>query len=264
MPVDIRFISWPVAVQLGALVCTLLFLSIVGAVSFRLLRRTRGIAPSSETVTLILGIYGAIYGALLAFVIVIAWDDLNAAKARVDSEAASLTAVARDADFLPSDVRNRISNDIKEYLNYTVTTEWREMKLGKVPNTSNPHLEHILLTLKKYNPANEREVADYRRIRSDLTTTVSDRRARIGDSGEQLPPLLRYFIFGGAICVVLLACWYSVASIIEQAVLLTAVSVLLASSLLIILQLNHPFVGEISVSPDAFYRGTLSRYMGHE
>ncbi|WP_432021372.1 hypothetical protein [Streptomyces sp. 1222.5] len=261
MPVDVRFLSWPAAVQLLVLIGIFFLLSSAGAVAFRYLRGRSGSAPSNETITVILGIYGAIYGALLAFVIVIAWDDLNAAKGRVDAEAASLAAVARDAEFLPAETRERISGDMKEYLTYTVNVEWNKMRMGKVPSASNPNLNDMLATLRKYKPTSAREIADYQRMRTDLTSTIGDRRARIGDSGEQLPDLLRYFIFGGAICVILLCCCFSVSSVFEQAVLLAAVSVLLASSLLVVVGLNHPFVGDISVSPEAYYRGILSQYL---
>ncbi|MFG2639036.1 hypothetical protein ACGFX8_35990 [Streptomyces sp. NPDC048362] len=260
MPVDVQILKWPSIALFAALIGAFLLISAAGAAGFRKLRRGRDVSPSNETVALVLGIYGAIYGVLLAFVVVIAWDDLSTAEGRVDAESASLASIVRDAEFFPAGVRDSISRDMKGYLKNVINVEWVEMGQGKVPSASNPYLEDILATLKDYRPSNAREVADYESIRTDLTSAISDRRDRIGYSGEQLPPLLQYFILGGAVSVVLLACCYTPRGRLDQVVLLTSVSVLLAASLLIVLGLNHPFAGDISVSPDAYYRGVLSQY----
>ncbi|MGY4967369.1 bestrophin-like domain [Streptomyces sp. 900105245] len=264
MPLDVQILTWPPLALLIALLSGFLLIAAAGATICRKLRNDGDTTPSGETIALILSIYGAIYGVLLAFVVVIAWDDLNKAEDQVDAESASLAAVVRDADFLPADVRNHIATDMKKYLDHILNTEWVEMKQGRVPSASNSYLDGMLTTLKGYKPNSEREVADYERIRADLTTAIARHRDRIAYSDEQLPPLLQYFIFGGAISVILLACWYRPKDRLDQLILLTSICVLLASSLLIVLGLNHPFTGDISVAPDAYYRGILSQYISRQ
>ncbi|WP_432021521.1 hypothetical protein [Streptomyces sp. 1222.5] len=260
MPVDIRILGWPVAVQFAAFMAAFLLIAAIGILVSEKLRKNKETYPSGETIALILGVYGAIYGVLLAFVIVIAWEDLDTASSRVDMESAALASVVRDSQFFPAPVRDAISDDMNRYVDHTVNTEFKEMSNGFVPSASNPALEEIFTTLKGFTPRNASEVAAYEQILTNLNSAIADRRARIGDSEDHLPPLLQYFIFGGALCVIVLASLYKPKSMFDRVMVLVSISALLAASLLVVIGLNRPFSGDISVSPDAFYRGILAQY----
>ncbi|MFG2639225.1 hypothetical protein ACGFX8_37270 [Streptomyces sp. NPDC048362] len=239
---------------------TFLAIAAIGVLASEKLRKNKQVSPSGETIALILGVYGAIYGVLLAFVIVIAWEDLSTAKSRVDMESAALASVVRDSQFFTPPVRNAISGDMDRYVDHTVEVEWKQMSSGVVPSASNPALESIFSTLKGYTPRNASEVAAYEQILTNLNDAIADRRARIGDSEDRLPPLLQYFIFGGAVCVIMLASLYKPKSVFDRVMVLVSITALLAASLLVVIGLNRPFTGDISVSPDAFYRGILAQY----
>ncbi|MFG2638635.1 hypothetical protein ACGFX8_33480 [Streptomyces sp. NPDC048362] len=260
MSIDVQILEWPTVVQFIVFTGGFLLIAMISAIAFRWLSNFKGIEPSSETLALILGVYGAIYGVLLAFVIVIAWEDLNAASSRVTMESAALASVVRDASFFPVSVRDEISHEMRDYIDYTVNVEWRDMRKGRAPRASNPSLDDMLATVRSYTPDNTRGTVAYERMLTDLNTATTERRGRIGESQQHLPQLLQWFIFGGAICVVLLAAGYRPKSILDQVLLLGSLSLLLSSSLLIVLGLNHPFSGDISVSPDSYYSGILAQY----
>ncbi|MGY4967398.1 bestrophin-like domain [Streptomyces sp. 900105245] len=256
---DIELLHWPVIVQFIVFTGGFLVISVLGAAFFRWIAKDSQ-SPSGEVVAVTLGVYGAIYGVLLAFVIVTAWEELQVASAGVGDEAASMASIVRDAEFFPRNVRDDLRAEVKEYLHYTINVEWKDMQKGEPPHNSNPAIENLFTTVRDNPPADPKYAPAYERILTDLNSVISNRRDRIENSEENVPALLQLFIFGGAVCVILLACMYRTKNFLDQAVLLTSISILLASSLLMAVALNHPFIGDISVSPADFYRGILAQF----
>src|SRR5688500_1690182 len=87
-------------------------------VALRLVRR-RNLVKDEDSVSLsgTLEVVGAIYGIVLAFVIVLMWQSIDTARDAVSDEASSLAQFAIDIRVLPPEDRVRVEESLSGYLN---------------------------------------------------------------------------------------------------------------------------------------------------
>ncbi|MGY4967319.1 bestrophin-like domain [Streptomyces sp. 900105245] len=83
--------------------------------------------------------------------------------------------------------------------------EWKQMGNGNPPIATSPSVEKMFAAVRSNPPNNPQDRPAYERILTDLSTVIANRRDRIENSEENMPALLQFFIFGGAVCVFLLA-----------------------------------------------------------
>lgn len=72
----------------------------------------------------VLELFGAIYGIVLAFVIVTLWTDLEQVQAVVTSEATDLAVISRNAHGFPDDVQQKLDRAIGDYVHAIVEDAW--------------------------------------------------------------------------------------------------------------------------------------------
>ncbi|MEV4442141.1 hypothetical protein AB0K09_24670 [Streptomyces sp. NPDC049577] len=215
----------------------------------------------NETIGVVLGIYGAIYGIILAFVIVAEWEALGAARTNVATEATQTAEVLRDASAFPAEQRHRISAAIDAYVHAIVEQQWPRMRAGNPdPDLTNPQITRIYRAFQGYEPVTEGQKAYYSQAISNLGGVAAARRSRIATSQEQLPVLLTALVYGGALVVIPLTWVYGMRSIRVQLVFVSAVAALIGVSVLLVLTLDRPFSGDLTISPAPFKEGILAQY----
>ncbi|CAM5647525.1 hypothetical protein SNARM312S_00874 [Streptomyces narbonensis] len=106
-------------------------LAVVGSVLLR--RRYPSLAEGehNDMVGVTLGMFGAIYGIILAFVIVTLWTQLESTQTIVATEATDMALIARDAAAFPPDVRARLDTALRAYVHAVVEDQWPLMREGR-------------------------------------------------------------------------------------------------------------------------------------
>src|SRR5215471_14906427 len=117
----------------------LLFLLIVGGsvglvwIGTVLLRR-RTTAPKddrhNEVAGFIFAAVGVLYAVLLAFTVIIVWEQYLAAESAVSQEAAALITVAHDTSSFPEPARSQVHDQLRAYAQFVINDEWRTMDEG--------------------------------------------------------------------------------------------------------------------------------------
>jgi Protein of unknown function (DUF4239) len=77
-----------------------------------------------------LNVVAAVFGLLLAFVIVIAYQNFLGAQANVSQEGDALASIVRDSDAFPEPGRANVHRAVGAYVRAVVTDEWPEMRNG--------------------------------------------------------------------------------------------------------------------------------------
>src|SRR5262245_59768315 len=67
---------------------------------------------------------GIIFGLFVAFVAAQVWNDVDRAKAAVNSEVSALRAVILFSDIFPEESRTRLHALVRRYITHTATLEW--------------------------------------------------------------------------------------------------------------------------------------------
>ncbi|MFB7241969.1 hypothetical protein CW362_06730 [Streptomyces populi] len=236
-------------------------LSVGGSVLLR--RRYPSVARGehNDMVGVTLGMFGAIYGIILAFVIVTLWTQLEDTQTIVATEATDAALITRDAAAFPAPVRARLDSAVSGYVHAVVEDQWPRMRAGDPSyGATETHLRAAFQALQDYDPKSPSKQVFYEEAVTRLNDVASQRRARITMARQELPPLLQVLAFGGALVLVPLTFLYGMRKLRVQLLFVASVAGLVGFSLLLVFVLDRPFAGELSVSPAPYREGALAQY----
>ncbi|MEU6373586.1 DUF4239 domain-containing protein [Streptomyces sp. NPDC046909] len=217
----------------------------------------------NDMVGVTLGMFGAIYGIILAFVIVTLWTQVEDTQTIVATEATDAALIARDAAAFPSPVHARLDSALSGYVHAVVEDQWPRMREGRPSyGATETHLRAAYQVLQTYDPKDDREQIFYEQAVGHLDDVATQRRARITMARQELPVLLQTLAFGGALVLVALTFLYGLRKLRVQILFVASVAGLVGFSLLLVVVLDRPFAGDLSVSPDPYREGALSQYWG--
>ncbi|WP_145886539.1 DUF4239 domain-containing protein [Streptomyces sp. BK340] len=211
----------------------------------------------------VLELFGAIYGIVLAFVIVTLWTELEQVQVVVTSEATDLAVISRNAHAFPDEVQKKLDQAIGGYVHAVVEDAWPLMRNGKNSlSATSGKLEALYGVLQDYNPKSNSEQAFYDKSVERLNDITEQRRTRILAATQRLPILLQVLTYGGALVVIMITLLYGVENLKVELLFVGSIALLVGLSLTLVLVLDHPFAGEVSVSPRPFMEGQLRKYWG--
>ena len=195
-----------------------------------------------------------LYAVLLAFVVIIAWQQFNTTDIRVHREADELSNLFRAAQAFPTPVQDAMFEAVRGYARAVIEEEWSDMGRG----TENPrawqayeHLWQIVRTLEPHSPA---EINWHATMLQSLMTLNDCRRDRLADSRAVLPKVLWVALLSGGVINLGYTYLFGVKSLTVHLVITMAPTAMTTLLLLVILILDHPFAGSFRVEPEPFVR----------
>ncbi|MFD0372461.1 DUF4239 domain-containing protein [Streptomyces sp. NPDC059071] len=236
-------------------------LAVAGSVVMRRRYPSLSGGEHNDMVGVTLGMFGAIYGIILAFVIVTLWTQLENTQTIVAAEATDAALIARDAAAFPPPVRAGVDAALSDYVHSVVEDQWPRMRAGEPSHGATANkLQSVYDVLQAYEPKTAREEVFYEEAVGHLDDVASQRRARLTMAEQQLPPLLQVLAFGGALVLIPLTFLYGMRKLRIQLLFVASVAALIGFSLLLVVVLDRPFAGELSVTPAPYKEGALARY----
>ncbi|MEU7551658.1 DUF4239 domain-containing protein [Streptomyces sp. NPDC044571] len=236
-------------------------LAVIGSLAAR--RRFPHLAGGehNEMVGVALGMFGAIYGIILAFVVVTLWTQLENTQTTVATEATDLALVVRSAEAFPAADRARVDRAVGDYVHAVVDIQWPLMRAGHPSYEATAEQTHALYkALQAYEPAGARNETFYGEAAERINDVAAQRRARVTMAETSLPVLLQVLVYGGALVILPLTFLFGLRSLKMQLLFVSAVAALIGFSLLLVMVLDRPFAGELSVSPAPYREGALSQF----
>lgn len=208
---------------------------------------------NNEFVGFTYAIFGLIYGVLLAFTIITTWERFSRTEQLVMNEAATLSKIWRYSEAFSPNIRAEIQHLLLDYTQSVITDEWPEMaRHGRAHPLTQQKYEVLWKLSYIIHPENKNQeafLADYLERMSELSTS---RRLRIMYSRSEVNPILLIVIFSGAFPSVIFTFLFSTKHGWVHVVVSSFITGLIGMSLLVLLSLQYPFTGDVSVSPDAF------------
>ncbi|WP_327072245.1 DUF4239 domain-containing protein [Kitasatospora purpeofusca] len=215
----------------------------------------------NEMVGTTLGMFGAIYGIILAFVIVTLWTQLDTATTIVASESTAAASLVRDARAFPQTEQEKINAAVGTYVHGVVDIQWPQMRNGSPDyKATEARLQAVYDAVQSYEPQTNSEQSYYDQATANLDTLVTQRRARITMATQELPILLQILVYGGALIIIPLTLLFGVRSKRIQILFVASVAGLIGFSILLTLVMDRPFAGDLSVSPAPYKSGALAQF----
>jgi Protein of unknown function (DUF4239) len=214
----------------------------------------------NDVAGVILGVLAAIYGIVLAFVIVTLFEDFNKAGSDVRTEATALSKVYRDSRAFAPPAAQRVRVAVGDYIYVVQHDEWPAMAHGRESDAAWSALASIYAALRTYEPVTESQKVFYTETVARVNDVTGARRERLNDNEESLPLTFEILLVGGAVLLLGFTFFFGMRSARMHAGMVMAVAVLLGFNLLLALVLDFPFSGKVVVSNQAFTEGGLASF----
>jgi hypothetical protein len=208
----------------------------------------------NELAGFIVGPISVTYAVLLAFIAVATWESFSHAEQIVDLEADYVGSIYRDTQGLPPDMGAGIRNDARQYIRTVIDDEWPLQQAGKTPNQAWEPLRRLHSAIVTLQSVNLGEAV----IQAELLRTLNDiyraRASRLSAVQGHVPEVIWWIIFFGGAVVIGFTYLFGFDDFRMHLVMTAAVAISLALVVVLIVALDWPFRGEVSVSPGAFVK----------
>jgi len=234
-----------------AIVAISIGVALGGLVLVRRSVELRSLESHHDVAGFVLAVVGVVYAVLLAFVVVVTWEQFEDARATADTEASLVGSLYRDSFALDTGgARLRVA--LEGYADSVVDDEWPEMSENQreSPRTD-AALNSVWTAIRAAEPKGDGSTVFYDEAVSRLLDATQDRRTRLLHSGNSLPaPVWWVLIFGAVICVAF-TYLFGVERFKAQAIIVGALAGTIGLVLFLILALDLPFTGDVGVGPTA-------------
>jgi hypothetical protein len=250
--------STPVAAVL--IVAGSALLGLLGLMAVRRWRPVAQRAGDNDVVGVFLSVVGALYGILLAFVVVTVWSDFADASTMTQAEAADASGLMREAGAYPAESRREIRGLMLTYVR-EVVDEWEVLGEGRHSESANRAFDDLWRAYSRFEPRGERESAWYSQSISALDELGEDRERRVIASRGTLPGVMWMLLILGLVVTVAFTWLFQMERRVTHAISVGAIAVVTGFVLFLVYALQHPFSGDISITPDPFIE-VLSDWRG--
>ena len=216
----------------------------------------------NDVAGVILGVLAAIYGIVLALVIVSLFDDFHKTKSDIRTEAGALEMVYRDSRGFSPPVADAIKQHVSDYIAIVQTQEWRDLSHGRENEQAWNELDGLYTLLQNYQPTTISQRVFYTEVVQRVNDLMAARRERLNDAEEGIPSTFAVLILFGAFLTLGFTFLFGVKDFRLHSAMAIAVAILIGFNLLVALELDYPFSGQLSVSSSPYSSGALAEFAG--
>ncbi len=215
-------------------------------------RRNRLATGHNGALSPFLTCVGLVYGALLGFTIVVAWEQFSSAEANVSNEASTLTTMYRQTVGMPVPEQTRMRQLLRNYTTAVAGPEWEKaVRDGGGTESARDALNEMYRVLGSEQSSVDSNPISQRFL-DKVDALASVRNQRILDAQPRIPGLLWTGLLFGGVVLVALGGFMSLGSTRAHLLLLSAVAVLLGLLLFVVYWLDHPFGNHLGVTSEPF------------
>jgi hypothetical protein len=233
-----------------ALVCAII--AVVGFYAVQRYVPSLSDDSNNELVRICSSLTSALYGLLLAFVVVTAWQNYSNASTHIEDEISALSNVMRDSGGLPDEVRVPVREDTLRYAQLVVDREWASLEHGDPDLASRKMYESIWDRLYRYEPRTDAQGTFFGSVVDRMNDVGRARRLRIYSSRSDVPSLLWWLIVVGGAMTVFLLYLYRAGKVRTQAIMIGVVAGFIGFVVFLIFTLDNPFARDLKLSTQPF------------
>jgi Protein of unknown function (DUF4239) len=205
----------------------------------------------NETVGDFMQYFGVIYGLLLGLLAVATYQNYSEVEKTVGNEASSLAALYRDVSGYPEPKRSELEALLRDYTRYVIDEAWPLQRKGIVPPGAVKKVAAFQASLVGFEPQTKSQETLHEAALKQFNTFYEYRRARLYSVTTGIPAVMWYTVAVGALINIFLLLLFDLRLGIHL-MLGGILSFFLATLISLIVLMDHPFRGEMSVSPAAF------------
>jgi Protein of unknown function (DUF4239) len=195
------------------------------------------------------------YAVLLAFIAIAAWENLEKASDGVGKEAVLAEALYLDAQGLADKTTvSELRTQLRHYIKTVADREWPEQQAGHRSDAAEPDLRRIRMTLAALEPKTSGDAIVMQELLRGLNALFDTYHARLEAAEGHIPSSVWWVIAFLGVLTVGFTAFLGMRSFWVHFVLLAGFTTTIIIVVTLIVQLDYPFRGNISVSAEPFDR----------
>jgi len=209
------------------------------------------------------GVFGVLatgYAVFAGFVIFLAFTTYDQSRNGGESEALLVAQQFETAQFLPAEIKGRLSGELVCYARYVVEQEWPQLESGNAGDALNPWGVALFRTLQATEPRAASEQAAYSKWLDQTSDREEGRRDRIHGAANVIPDSLWVVLIVSAVIIFVFMLFFAdrAEGPVTQAMLMGSVAAVLTVTLLTIRALDSPYQAGLGQLQPAAMERTLT------
>jgi Protein of unknown function (DUF4239) len=199
---------------------------------------------------------GVTYAVLLAFVVLVVWVEYNNVQINVENESSIAWVLYRSTEEYPNpEVSQRMQQALATYAQVVLAEHRQITDLAKPRAVSGFSVtwHPIAEMLAKADPANIHEQAIYSLVLNSLTELTKYRNLRLYAAEEELPSAIWIAMIAGAIITIGFTYLFGTENIWAHLSIIALLGAMIAIIMYVVIELDHPFLGAVSIKPPHAY-----------
>lgn len=197
---------------------------------------------------------GTIYAVLLAFMVVVSWENFDITTRNIEREANYIGDLYRDSEAFSPEFKASVRSSLDKYVDAIVNEEWPLLAKGE----RSMHVQDISTGIWKlyaaYRPGNETEKIFFEESVRRLNDAGELRRQRILDAQSGIPGALWLVLITGGLVTVFYTCFFGTENFGAHLLMTSMLTAVIAFIFFTVLAFDFPFTGSVRVSPQPFVR----------
>ena len=236
-------------------VAALIFLLCIAGV-FLLVKRNKYLQRFSIDLDIGGIIYGgivAVYSILLAFIVVIVWEQYQNTGDRIQEESSKVFNLYRASYAFPdSTTGKKIRTTVIAYVNSVVDNEFPAMEHDTTSSLTQHKYNQVWDMIYSIRPNTENEKIWYASMVTSVNQFGEARIIRISDIDPSLPPLMWNILLAGGAIIILFAILFKTNNNSAHFLKILMFSIVIVFNLMLVNLLDHPYKGLLKIEPSAF------------
>ena len=207
----------------------------------------------NDVITSIFNKAGTIIGIMMAFVVVILWQDYHKAMDNALKEGTEALGLYRDLIIYPNVKQAEIArNSLVNFVKLVINDEYPAMVKMKISQKTEHAMNTLRNDIENIKPQKLQEQILYARILNDLDDLCKLRHDRLSEMDSSLPGIVWAALIVGAFIAILFAILLGAERFWLHALLVSMLAIIIATAFYLIIELDYPFMGELSAKPTSY------------
>ncbi|WHT17239.1 DUF4239 domain-containing protein [Crossiella sp. CA-258035] len=195
---------------------------------------------------------GAFYAILVAFVVVAVWEDMEAAKKNTYAEANALPGLYFASTAFSDKDKAAFQDIAVSYARTVIVDEWPELREGQASAKVEDVAKRMRRAIVSMDVETARQEGLYSAMIERVNTINTMRRERLNEAHTSVPRFFWVGLIIGGVLVIGFALFFGPPGFLPHALMIAVLAALVSASLYFTYLMDHPFRGEVAVTPEAF------------
>ena len=195
-----------------------------------------------------------IFGFMLAFITVAAWENHNDLGDTVSKETNTLQNMYRTLEGYPPEFQEEGKKKLKIYVSEVIEKEWPAMALDQYDVSAYQKLRGYHNHIIQFQPKNNGEIAAHQEELRLFSSYRELRRDRVEGTKPIIDKGMWSVLILSAVLFMLFLCLFKKSSLFVHALMIKFVATSLSLIYFLLVIYDHPFIGSSPLSPEPFQK----------